>query len=109
MASCYLCGSTLAPGEGIRKWVAVSRSQRLYIGRGGRIGASGGGSQGLRTVCVACAQYGDDAADRLIGWVIAFCYIIGFLFVVVNAVQTVQKPVFPAPTIQTPSSTPGAR
>ncbi len=53
MASCYLCGRSNAY---LRRWVPVSRSQRVYIGRRGISGGSSGRSQGLRTVCTLCAD-----------------------------------------------------
>jgi hypothetical protein len=54
MPSCYFCSAHIRLGGGNRRWVPVSRGQFLSEGRSGlRIGF--GASQGLRTICNACA------------------------------------------------------
>ena len=54
MPSCHLCGAHIPYGGGNRRWVPVSRNQFLSEGRS-RLRIGFGASQGLRTICNACA------------------------------------------------------
>lgn len=104
MASCYLCGRSLSSGGGIRKWVPVSRSQRLYVGRRGRIGVSGGTSQGLRTVCANCSAAVDRSGQLVF---LGFVALIAMIGLIVWLEPTPQPYVYHAPIVQTLRPTPG--
>lgn len=76
MADCYLCGAAVARGQGFRRSVVTSYSQRIYITRSS--GGSVGRSTGLRTLCAACASRLDQSRQGL-GLRAPISFIVGLL------------------------------
>jgi hypothetical protein len=89
MPRCYYCG---VQTSGVRRWVTVSRSRRIYVSRRGISGGSGGTSTGLRTLCPGCAE----SMDRQQGIVTAVVLVAIAAFVLFCVFNTPDKPKPPA-------------
>lgn len=108
--ACYLCGRSISPGGGYRRWVHVSNSQRLYISRRG-IGVSGGRGQGLRTVCAQCAANLEEQSNRAGLIILAIIAVVGIVLYLTppsdhgppaTVISFPHPPTIPHPPAETP-------
>jgi hypothetical protein len=79
MRHCYCCDAPI-PGDGFRRTVGTSSNKRTYYGK--RVSWSRSKSEGLRTVCLSCAERIDrkNKIDAYIGGLVSLIVIAFIIF-----------------------------
>lgn len=80
MATCYLCGISVANGTGYRRRVYTGDSSRIYFGR--RVSTSFGQQHGPRTLCHECAIQHDRENKfkaKVVLWLVGIGFILIFI------------------------------